>query len=266
MTLCLLIESVVIHPSLGDVSGLVQPIKNCYLYITCSSCGCALLPRTVPGPAKLIWHLQIAWRWNHITVFRFQFHPSGKYCFKPLLFIKRTSYPLCAAIVLHGPCLQLCPWDNGIRDVQAAELAVTSATKDQSAMIEMLKWCLHRNVVIIPGVRRIKHRSLDETIMCWNGVAYKVLIKQQSVMIHSDTVIFPAVCVEYAQPRYDWHNTNDPCPLPIHLRSSLCVPERRKLQPRWIHAALILGKTARGYVGNPASYLGGQMIFTTYPY
>ena len=96
--------------------------QHCYLYIIRSSCGCASLLHTVLGPAKLIRHLQIAWRWNHITVFRFQFHSLGKYCFKPLLFIKGTSYPLCAAIVLHGPCLQLCPWDNSIRDVQAAEL------------------------------------------------------------------------------------------------------------------------------------------------
>lgn len=102
--------------------GAADEKQLCYLYITHSSCGCALLLHTVPAPAKLIWHLQIAWRWNHITVFRFQFHPLGKYCFRPLLFIKGTSYPLYAAIVLHGLCLQLCPWDNGIRDVQAAEL------------------------------------------------------------------------------------------------------------------------------------------------
>lgn len=96
--------------------------QHCYLYIIHSSCGCSLLLHTVLAPAKLIWHLQIARRWNHITVFRFQFHSLGKYCFKPLLFIKGTSYPLYAAIVLHGPCLQLCPWDNSIRDVHAAEL------------------------------------------------------------------------------------------------------------------------------------------------
>lgn len=101
--------------------GLVLPMKIALLSLY-SSCGCALLFHTALAPAKLIWHPQIAWRWKHITVFRFQFYSLGKYCFKPLLFINGTSYPLYAAIVLCGPCLQLCPWDKSIRDVQAAEL------------------------------------------------------------------------------------------------------------------------------------------------
>lgn len=64
-------------------------------------------------------------------------------------------------------------------------------------------------------VKCIKHHSLDEMLICWNGVAYKVLIKTQSAMNHLDTVIFPTVCVEYARFQCDWHGTNDPCPLPF---------------------------------------------------
>lgn len=52
-------------------------------------------------------------------------------------------------------------------------------------------------------------------LICWNGVAYKVLIKTRSAMNHLDTVIFPTVCVEYARFQRDWHDTNDPCPFPF---------------------------------------------------
>lgn len=58
------------------------------------------------------------------------------------------------------------------------------ATKDHSARIKIFKW-LHRNFIIILGVRYIKHHSLDEMIICWNGVAYKI-----RVMNPLDTVIF----------------------------------------------------------------------------
>lgn len=214
-----------------------------------------LSPSYSAGPAKLIWHLQIAWRWNHITVFRFQFYSLGKYCFKPLLFIKGTSYPLYAAIVLHGPCLQLCPWDNSIRDVQAAELLLCSH-KGPQCNDQILKWFLHRNFIIIMGVKCIKHHSLDEMFICWNGVAYKVL--GYCDLPYCLCWIF-SVSVRLAQ-----HQRSMPAPHSSSLLAS-CM-ERHKLQPWWIHAALILSKTVRGYMGNPASYLGGRMISPTYPY
>lgn len=96
-------------------------------------------------------------------------------------------------------------------------------TKNHGAMIKILKWCLHRNVIIILGMKCIKHYSLDEMFICWNGAAYKVLIKRQSVMNHFNAVIFATACVEYAQSQCDWQSTNDPCPFPIHLRCSLWV-------------------------------------------
>lgn len=106
------------------------------------------------------------------------------------------------------------------------------STKDHSAMIKILKWCLHRNFIIFfSGVKCIKHHSLDEMFICRNGVAYKVLIKRQSVMNHLDTVIFPTVCAEYARFQCDWHSTNDPCPFPIHLRCSLCVGNATNYSP-----------------------------------
>lgn len=40
------------------------------------------------------------------------------------------------------------------------------ATKDISAVIKILKWLLHRNFIIILGVRCIRHNSLDEMIIC----------------------------------------------------------------------------------------------------
>lgn len=99
------------------------------------------------------------------------------------------------------------------------------ATKGHSAMIKTLKWRLHRNFVIISGGRCIARHSLDEMIICWNGVAYKLFIN------HSDTVILPAVYVEYSQLQCDWHSTNDPCLFPIHLCSSLCVQNATNYSP-----------------------------------
>lgn len=72
-------------------------------------------------------------------------------------------------------------------------------------------------------VKCIKHHSLDEMFICWNGVAYKVLIKKRSVMNHFYCVLFPTACAEYSQFQRDWRSTNDPCPFPIHLRCSFCV-------------------------------------------
>lgn len=76
------------------------------------------------------------------------------------------------------------------------------------------------------------------------------------------TVIYPTVGVECSQLHCDWHGINELCPFPLHLSCTEC----HKLQPWRIHAALILDITARGNVGNPASYPGGQMISPTYPY
>lgn len=76
------------------------------------------------------------------------------------------------------------------------------------------------------------------------------------------TVILPTVGVEYSQLHCDWHGINELCPFPLHLSWT----EGHKLQPWRIHAALILNITARGNVGNPASYLGGRVISPTYPY
>lgn len=76
------------------------------------------------------------------------------------------------------------------------------------------------------------------------------------------TVIYPTVGVEYSQLHCDWHGINELCPFPLHLLWTEC----HKWQPWRIHAALILDITARGNVGNPASYLGGRMISPTYPY
>jgi len=84
-------------------------------------------------------------------------------------------------------------------------------------------------------------------------------------MNHLDAVIFPTVCVEYAQLQCDWHSTNDPCTVPhSSLLLTLCT-ECHKLQSWWIHADLILSKTARGYVRNPASYLGGANDLSDLP-
>lgn len=87
------------------------------------------------------------------------------------------------------------------------------------------------------------------------------LCSLQSI-IHHLNVIFPTLRVEQSQLQCDWHGTNELCQFPLHL---LCT-ECHKLQPWWIHTALILDITARGYVGNPASYLGGQMISPPCPY
>lgn len=56
--------------------------------------------------------------------------------------------------------------------------------------------------------------------------------------------MFPTVTVEYALLQHDWHSTNDLCPFLIHRSYS----EYHKLQPWWITAALILCKTARGFM------------------
>lgn len=140
------------------------------------------------------------------------------------------------------------------------------APKDHSAMIKILKWCLHRNFIIILGVKCIKHHSLDETFICWNGVAYKVLIKKAECHESLGYCDLPhclcwicSLSVRLAQ-----HQWSVPVPHSSSLLA-LCT-ERHKLQPWWTHAALIFGKTVRGYMGNPASYLGGRMISPTHPY
>lgn len=141
-----------------------------------------------------------------------------------------------------------------------------AATEDPGATITILKWRLHRNFIIILGVRRIKHHSLDEMFICWNGVAYKVLIKKADCHESLGYCDLPhCLCwMRSVSVRLARHQWSMPAPHSSSLLA-LCT-ERHKLQPWWIHAALILSKTARGYMGNPASYLGGRMISPTYPY
>lgn len=235
VTLCLLPESVFIHPSPRDLPGLVQPIKTALLSVNVahSSRGCASLLRTVLAPSESDLTSPNCMAMKPYHSVQISIPPLGEILFQAITLHQRDVIPtLCSYCPPWNRVFSCAPWDNGIRDVHAAELPSRSH-KGPRAMIEILNWCLHRNVIIILGTEM--HQALftwwDDHMPKWNGVAYKVLMRKLGVMIHWDTLILPTVCVEYAQLQYDWRGTNDPCPLPIHLRCSLCVRNATNYSP-----------------------------------
>lgn len=137
---------------------------------------CALLLHT----AKLIWHLQITRRsqcsdfnstpWGNIVSSHYS-SSGGRHTHSVQLLSSMARVFSCAPETMAYVMYKL----PNSRHVP---------TKDRGAMIEILKWRLHRNFIIILGVKCIKHHSLDEMFICWSGAAYKVLIKRQSVMNH----------------------------------------------------------------------------------
>lgn len=139
-------------------------------------------------------------------------------------------------------------------------------TKGHRAMIEILKWRLHRNVIIILGaeMHQTPFAWWDVHMLKWCSLqsAYYKAECHESLGCYDLPYCLCWICsVAVRLAQHQWS-----MPIP-HLSSLLALcTECRKLQPRWIHAALILRKTVRGYVGNPASYPGGRMISPTYPY
>ena len=112
--------------------------------------------------------------------------------------------------------------------------------------IEMASWLLR--------AKRIKRRCLCE-------LAQEALIKQQRVMNRLCGMLFPAVFVEYSHFHCGWRDSNDPCPLSIHLLPSFLVQNAAN----YSHAALILMKAARGSTESPARDLGGRIISPKFP-
>lgn len=185
----LCIATILIHPSEWDVTRLDITNKKAMLSVPPEA-----LPQLFHGvfvPVKRFWHLQIAWQWNHITVFRFQFYSLGKYCFKPLLFIKKASYSLCAAIVLCGPCLWLRHWDCGrftwstgySKMLNAFELSM----EDCNRTMRILKWFLHAHFIINLGAEL--HQILYQIhLIKWSYAEMVSPTKHLSKAVYSESL------------------------------------------------------------------------------
>lgn len=161
-----------------------------------------------------------------------------------------------------APLRQRCTWCTSCRS-----LVTWPRRTPASPWWRSHKGCLWWNFIIIWGVKCITFCSLDEMIICWNDVAHKDILKRARGCHHSHTYCALPHCVHWIHSAAAWlaeHQWSVPAP---HSSSLLALRMgRHKLEPWRIHAALILSKTVRGYVGSPVSYLGGQMISTTYPY